>query len=106
MAAADLPQPEALDRLYRPQALEAPVMTPRDGPIAAIDPGLPDPAAPVIQTAQAPVEAVPAPGGTTGAGPAAGQVAALPGSVAMAYGPQLPASPEQGEEVRVAYCGT
>ena len=98
-AAVSLSQPEALDRLYRPQALEAPVMTPRDGPIAAIDPGLPDPAAPVIQTAQAPVEAVPAPGGTTGtaAGPAlAGQVAALPGSVAMAYGPQLPASPEQG----------
>ncbi|WP_410216937.1 helix-turn-helix domain-containing protein [Paracoccus sp. (in: a-proteobacteria)] len=35
-----LPQPEALDRLYRPQILEAPVVTARDGPIAAIDPGL------------------------------------------------------------------
>lgn len=38
--ARNLPQPEALDRLYRPQILEAPVMTARDGPIAAIDPGL------------------------------------------------------------------
>lgn len=37
-----LPQPEALDRLYRPQVLEAPVLTARDGPIAAINPGLRD----------------------------------------------------------------
>lgn len=29
---------EALDRLYRPQALEVPVMIARDGPIAALDP--------------------------------------------------------------------
>ncbi|MFZ5709084.1 MAG: helix-turn-helix domain-containing protein [Pseudomonadota bacterium] len=29
---------EALDRLYRPQALDTPVLVPRDGPIAAIDP--------------------------------------------------------------------
>ncbi|MEL7343425.1 MAG: RodZ domain-containing protein [Pseudomonadota bacterium] len=29
---------EALNRLYRPQALDQPVMVPRDGPIAAIDP--------------------------------------------------------------------
>lgn len=28
--------PEALDRLYRPQALDVPVMTPRDGPISAL----------------------------------------------------------------------
>lgn len=35
-----LPQPDGLDRLYRPQVLEAPVLTARDGPIAAIDPGL------------------------------------------------------------------
>ena len=35
-----LPQPEGLDRMYRPQVLEAPVLTARDGPIAAIDPGL------------------------------------------------------------------
>jgi cytoskeletal protein RodZ len=30
--------PDALDRLYRPQALEAPVLVARDGPIAALDP--------------------------------------------------------------------
>ena len=30
--------PDALDRLYRPQALDAPVMVARDGPIGAIDP--------------------------------------------------------------------
>lgn len=32
------PAPDALDRLYRPQALQAPVLTARDGPIAALDP--------------------------------------------------------------------
>lgn len=40
--AQDLPRPEALDRVYRPQVLEAPVLNARDGPIAAIDPELPD----------------------------------------------------------------
>ena len=30
--------PDPLDRLYRPQALDVPVLTARDGPIAAIDP--------------------------------------------------------------------
>lgn len=32
------PSSEALDRLYRPQALDVPVLAPRDGPIAAIRP--------------------------------------------------------------------
>ncbi len=32
-----LPSPEALDRLYRPQALDVPRLVQRDGPIAAID---------------------------------------------------------------------
>lgn len=32
------PTSEALDRLYRPQALDVPVLTARDGPIATIDP--------------------------------------------------------------------
>ena len=32
------PSPDALDRLYRPQALEVPVMVARDGPIAALNP--------------------------------------------------------------------
>jgi cytoskeletal protein RodZ len=38
--AANMPQPQGLDRIYRPQILEAPVLTSRDGPIAAIDPRL------------------------------------------------------------------
>lgn len=32
------PAPDALDRLYRPEALDVPVLVARDGPIAAIDP--------------------------------------------------------------------
>ena len=36
--AADVAAPVRSDRLYRPQALDVPVMTSRDGPIAAIDP--------------------------------------------------------------------
>lgn len=34
----DLPSPEAMDRIYRPQALDVPVLVARDGPISAIDP--------------------------------------------------------------------
>ena len=43
-AQVNLPRPEGLDRTYRPQALEVPVLVARDGPIAAIDPGLSAPA--------------------------------------------------------------
>ena len=32
------PNAEALDRLYRPQALDVPVLVARDGPISAVDP--------------------------------------------------------------------
>jgi len=32
--------PEALERLYRPQALDLPVLVSRDGPIAAVDPSV------------------------------------------------------------------
>ncbi|WP_418025095.1 helix-turn-helix domain-containing protein (plasmid) [Paracoccus sp. TD-10] len=39
-AQVNLPRPEGLDRTYRPQALELPVLVARDGPIAAIDPRL------------------------------------------------------------------
>lgn len=39
LAAADpVAQAERVDRLYRPQALDVPVLTSRDGPIAAINP--------------------------------------------------------------------
>ena len=37
-ATDEAPQPEAFDRLYRPEALDVPVLVARDGPIAAIDP--------------------------------------------------------------------
>ena len=37
-ATAGLDPVEGVDRLYRPQALDRPVLTSRDGPIAAIDP--------------------------------------------------------------------
>ena len=38
VAGFDAPSTEAVDRLYRPQALDAPVLVPRDGPIATLDP--------------------------------------------------------------------
>jgi len=37
-ADVSLPQTDALDRLYRPEALDVPVLVARDGPIASIDP--------------------------------------------------------------------
>ncbi|WP_112873847.1 RodZ domain-containing protein [Paracoccus endophyticus] len=77
MASADLPQPEALDRVYRPQALEVPVLTARDEPIAAIDPGLSDAAS--AQATAATTD------GTLVA-------AAAPAGQAMLIGPELPAS--------------
>ncbi|MBU3030691.1 DUF4115 domain-containing protein [Paracoccus sp. XHP0099] len=78
--AQNLPQPEALDRLYRPQILEAPVLTARDGPIAAIDPRL----GAVEETAVAT--------------PAGDAVATAEGAVpsqeaAVEYGPQAPGDP-------------
>lgn len=38
VAGFEAPSTEALDRLYRPQALDAPVLVPRDGPIAGLNP--------------------------------------------------------------------
>ena len=67
--------------MYRPQILEAPVLTARDGPIAAIDPGLrqnPEPAETMVAQS----------------GPAGGISPAAPGGTvlaqAMQYGPQMP----------------
>ena len=37
----EMPSPEASDRIYRPAALDAPVLISRDGPIASIDPNTP-----------------------------------------------------------------
>ncbi len=38
VASIDVPSPEALDRLYRPQALDVPVLVARDAPISTLDP--------------------------------------------------------------------
>ncbi|WP_370470445.1 helix-turn-helix domain-containing protein [uncultured Paracoccus sp.] len=81
--ALNLPQPEGIDRIYRPQVLEVPVLTARDGPIASIDPELP-PAPPgtLIAAQDAPAGGVP-PVAVEGAG----RVLAR----STDYGPQLPA---------------
>lgn len=80
--AINLPQPEGIDRIYRPQVLEVPVLTARDGPIASIDPELPAPTALAAANPEAAVGTVPA-----SAVEAAGRVLAR----ATDYGPQLPA---------------
>lgn len=38
-AEPERPEPDALNRLYRPRALDVPVLVARDGPIASLDPG-------------------------------------------------------------------
>lgn len=87
-AEVNLPRPEGIDRTYRPQALEVPVLVARDGPIAAIDPGLD---APAMQPASRVASAIPGaatdPARQIALGLAPGQTA-LPGG---SYGPQLPA---------------
>lgn len=56
LAGLSPPTPEAFDRLYRPQALDVPVLVARDGPIAAIEPGslgvFTDPPAPPVERAE------------------------------------------------------
>lgn len=77
-----LPQPEVLDRVYRPQILEAPVLNSRDGPIAAIDPNLSssfEAAEAIASNAQENGDSLPTSGG-------ANTVLAK----AMQYGPQMP----------------
>ncbi|MDF0600061.1 DUF4115 domain-containing protein [Psychromarinibacter sp. C21-152] len=61
-AGLEAPPADVMDRLYRPQALEVPVLTARDGPISTIDPravgtlkdAAPAPEAPVIADAAPP----------------------------------------------------
>lgn len=63
-AQVNLPQPEGLDRIYRPQVLEVPVLTARDGPIASIDPGV------VAATGESVPASTTAVAGNTGSGDA------------------------------------
>ncbi|WP_212524577.1 helix-turn-helix domain-containing protein [Actibacterium sp. MT2.3-13A] len=62
-AANAAPTPEALDRLYRPQALDVPVLVARDGPISTLPPGaigaLAVPELPQLEVAEAAAEALP-----------------------------------------------
>lgn len=54
LTAFQAPSPEALDRLYRPQALDVPVLVARDGPIATLTPAAPlarDPNAAAVENA-------------------------------------------------------
>jgi cytoskeletal protein RodZ len=54
LPSGDAPQvAEAMDRLYRPQALDTPVLVARDGPIAAIDPATTGALAGMSQDAEA-----------------------------------------------------
>lgn len=59
------PAAEALDRLYRPQALDVPVLTARDAPIATLDPqslgNFAVPELPSLALAEASIPAAPAP---------------------------------------------
>jgi hypothetical protein len=66
---------EGMVRVYRPEALEAPVMVARDGPIAAIVPR--DQAAPVIDTTDAILAALDDDVRVTGTGPAQVEVLAV-----------------------------
>lgn len=71
-ASIEVPSAEALDRLYRPEALDVPVLVPRDGPIAALDPasvGILPPAA--LASAAPSGAAPPAPRQVASAAPAA-----------------------------------
>ena len=57
-ASVDVAKIEAFDRLYRPEALDVPVMVARDGPIASIDPNSIGVLAPTEQVAVV-VDAIP-----------------------------------------------
>ncbi len=87
---AELAQPVAamaLADLYRQQELEVPILVPRDGPIAAINPDV----------AGVPVASARGDRGSAGADPfgppaAASELTATPASVSDAHGPQLAAA--------------
>lgn len=91
--ARGLPQPEALDRLYRPQILEAPVLTARDGPIAAIDPGLTETATTAIAGAGGVAMPQPSQAATqvAGFGPLMPADLALPTEIATMVADAVPA---------------
>lgn len=86
-AEVNLPQPEGLDRIYRPQVLEVPVLTARDGPIASIDPG--------VITASGAAEGTPAAGTTAVAGANGAAGGGVDGTAALIAGGQIPLAPSR-----------
>lgn len=61
VASLETPSTEALDRLYRPQALEVPVLVARDAPISTLTPGAIGALAPVTGIEAAVAEAIATP---------------------------------------------
>jgi cytoskeletal protein RodZ len=89
-ASIEVPSAEALDRLYRPEALDVPVLVPRDGPIAALDPA-------TVGTFRAPVI-------TQTATPAETQLASL-AAAEMIGPPMAPGSVSGVEDVLAGILG-
>jgi hypothetical protein len=109
-ASIEVPSAEALDRLYRPEALDVPVLVPRDGPIASIDPaqvGSLPASATASSTPSSAVQASMAPAGAVEAATAPEQmVAGLLPTEPGVYGP-MPAPAVSGiEEALAGVLGT
>jgi hypothetical protein len=104
-ASIEVPSAEALDRLYRPEALEVPVLVPRDGPIAALDPRtvgmLPAAPAPEAAASASTQVASVAPANPYGPpmAPSAGSVSGVEDVLAGILGP-MPLDPD-GDGVQV-----
>ncbi len=90
--ATPAPTVAALERLYRPQALDRPVMTPRDQPIAMLDPD----AQGLFAQAAAPVRVPPPPEPAAATAEATGVDGRAPDAADAPAGPQVtePAPPE------------
>ena len=95
-ASFEAPSAEALDRLYRPEALDTPVLVPRDGPIASLDPASVGsmPTTPVTLAEVAPVTAAAVPAPVYGPLPA-------PTGPVMDYAGVLDAATKQALESRL-----
>ncbi|MGZ9810402.1 helix-turn-helix domain-containing protein [Pseudoroseicyclus sp. H15] len=107
LTAMNLPSAEALERLYRPQALDVPVLTRRDGPIASLDPRTSGALAPgqggaVDRQAQTLASVLAAPSGPDVATPGDIGTGELAGAaLASAEGPNAPVQVTAGEAPEV-----
>ena len=82
------PSAEALDRLYRPEALDVPVLIARDGPISTLDPREVGVLADATETRQAP--GLPTPGTAAAIDGAVGAVVADATTGVRVFGPDAP----------------